>query len=79
MTKQKRDVARKQLDRERLEEEQALQLEELEMNNRRKPAELELTEMELTDDLSRATDDLRETASHVSKHSEQTTSQRVFD
>ena len=38
--------------KERLEEEQALQLEELEEENRRKRAELELTEMELTDDLT---------------------------
>ena len=79
--KQKQEVARKQMDREkeRLEEEQALQLEELEEENRRKLAEAKLTELELTDDLSRATDELRETLSQISKHSKQTTSQRVSD
>ena len=35
--------------------------------------------MELTDDLSQANDELRETLSHISKHSKQTTSQRVSD
>ena len=81
LAKQKQEVARKQLDREkeRLEEEQALQLEELEVANRRKVAEAKLTEIELTDDLSKATDELRETLFHLSKHSKQTTSQRVSD
>ena len=51
MAKQKQEVARKQLEREkeRLEEEQALQLEELEEENRRKLAEAKLDELELTD------------------------------
>ena len=62
-----------------MEEEQALQLEELEEENRRKLAEAKLTELELTDDLSQATDELRETLSQISKHSKQTTSQRVSD
>ena len=79
LVKQKQEVARKQMDREkeRLEEEQALQLEELEEENRRKLAEAKLTELELTDDLSQATDELRETLSQISKHSKQTTSQSV--
>ena len=77
--KQKQEVARKHLerDRERLEEEQALQLQELEEENRRKLAEAKLTELELTDDLSQATDELRDTLSQISKHSKQTTSLRV--
>ena len=81
MAKQKQEVARKQLEREkeRLEEEQALQLEELEEENRRKLAEAKLTELELTDELSQATDELRGSLSHISKHSKQTTSQRVSD
>ena len=81
LPKQKQEIARKQLDREkeRLEEEQALQLEELEEENRRKLAEAKLTELELTDDLSQATDELCETLSQISKHSKQTTSQRVSD
>ena len=33
----------------------------------------------MTDDLSQATDELRETLSQISKHSKQTTSQRVSD
>ena len=81
MAKQKQEVARKQLEREkeRLKEEQALQLEELEEENRRKLAEAKLTELELTDDLSQATDEFHETLSRISKHSKQTTSQRVSD
>ena len=35
--------------------------------------------MELTDDLSQATDEFHETLSRISKHSKQTTSQRVSD
>ena len=35
--------------------------------------------MELTDDLSRATDEFHETLSRISKHSKETTSQRVSD
>ena len=35
--------------------------------------------MELTDDFSQATDELRETLSSISKHSKRTTSQRVSD
>ena len=81
LAKQKQEVARKQLEREkeRLEEEQALQLEELEEENRRKLAEVKLTELELTDDLSQVTDEFHETLSRISKHSKQTTSQRVSD
>ena len=81
MAKQKQEVARKQLEREkeRLEEEPALQLEELEEENRRKLAEAKLTELELFDDLSQATDEFHETLSQISKHSKQTTSQRVSD
>ena len=81
LAKQKQEVALKQLEREkqRLEEEQALQLEELEEENRRKLAEAKLTELELTDDLSQATDEFRETLSRISTHSKQTTSQRVSD
>ena len=54
MAKQKQEVARKQLerDRERLEEEQTVQLQELEKENRRKLADAKLIELELTDDLS---------------------------
>ena len=65
--------------KERLEEEQALQMEELEEENRRILAEAKLTELELTDDLSQTTDELRETLSHLNKHLKQTTSQRVSD
>ena len=81
LVKQKQKVARKQLNREkeRLEEEQALLLEEPEDENRRKIAEAKLTEMELIDDLSQATDELRGTLSHISTHSKQTTSQRFSD
>ena len=81
LAKQKQEVARKQLEREkeRLEEEQALQLEELEEENRRKLAEAKLTELELTDDLSQVTDEFHEKLSRISKHSKQTTSQRVSD
>ena len=81
MTEQKQEIARKQLEREKewLEEEQALQLEELEEENRRKLAEAKLTELELTDDLSQVTDEFHETLSQISKHSKQTTSQRVSD
>ena len=81
LAKQKQEVARKHLEREkeRLEEEQALQLEELEEENRRKLAEAKLTELELTDDLSQVTDEFHETLSRISKHSKQTTSQRVSD
>ena len=81
LAKQKQEVAQKHLEREKepLEEEQALLLEELEKENRRKFAEVKLTELELTDDLSQATDGLRETLSHISKHSKQTTSQSVSD
>ena len=66
-------------EKERLEEEQALQLEDIEEENRRKLAEAKFTELELTDDLSQATDELRETLSQNSKHSKQTLSQRVSD
>ena len=81
LAKQKQEVARKQLEREkeRLEEEQALQLEELAEENRRKLAEAKLTDLELNDDLSQATDQFHETLSRISKHSKQTTSQRVSD
>ena len=81
LAKQKQEVARKQLERERerLEEEQALQLEQLEEENRQKLAEAKLTELELTDDLSQVTDEFQETLSRISKHSKQTTSQRVSD
>ena len=81
MAEQKQEVVRKQLEREkeRLEVEQALQLEELEEENRRKLAEAELPEFELTDDLSQATDEFHETLSRNRKHSKQTTSQRVSD
>ena len=81
LAKQKQEVARKQLEREseRLEDEQALQLQELEEENRRKLVEAKLTEMELTDDLSQATDELRDTLSQISNHSKQTTSLRVSD
>ena len=81
LAKQKQVVARKQLEREkeRLEEEQPFQLEELEDENRRKLAEAKLTELELTDDLSQVTDGFHETLSRISKHSKQTTSQRVSD
>ena len=74
LAEQKQEVARKQLEREkeRLEEEQALQLEELEENRRKH-------ELEMTDDLSQATDELHETLSWSSKHSKQTSSQRVSD
>ena len=79
LAKQKQEVARKQLDRERerLEEEQALQLQELEEENRRKLAEAKLTELELTDDFSQASDELHDTLSQISNHSKQTTSLRV--
>ena len=81
LAKQKQEVARKQLERERerLEEEQTLQLQELEEENRRNLAQAKLTELELTDDLSRATDELRDTLSQISEHSKQTTSLRVSD
>ena len=81
MTKPKQEVAPKQLERERerLEEEQSRQLQELEEENRRKLAEAKFTELQLTDNLSQATDELRETLSPISKHSKQTTSQRVSD
>ena len=81
LAKQKQEVARKQLEREkeRLDEEQALQLEELEKENRRRLAEAKLTELELTDDLSQVTDEFHENLSRISKHSKQTTSQRVSD
>ena len=79
LAKQKQEVARKQLERERerLEEEQALQLQELEEENRRKLAEAKLTELELTDDFSQASDELHDTLSQISNHSKQTTSLRV--
>ena len=79
LAKQKQEVARKQLERERerLEEEQALQLQELEEENRRKLAEVKLTELELTDDFSQASDELHDTLSQISNHSKQTTSLRV--
>ena len=79
LAKQKQEVARKQLERERerLEEEQALQLQELEEENRRKLAEAKLTELELTDDFSQASDELHDTFSQISNHSKQTTSLRV--
>ena len=72
MAKQKQEAARKQLERDkhRLEEEQAVQLEELE-KNRQKLVEAKLTELELADDLSQATDELCETLSQISKHSKQ--------
>ena len=54
-------------------------MEELEEITRRNLVEAKLTEMELIDDFSQATDELRETLSHISKHSKQTTSQRVSD
>ena len=62
-----------------MEEKQALQFQELEAKNRRKLADAKLIELELTDDLSQATDELRETLSHISQHSKQTTSQRVSE
>ena len=76
LAKQKQEVARKQLEREkeRLEEEQALQLQELAEENRRK-----LAKAKLTDDLSQATDELRDTLTQISNHSKQTTSLRVSD
>ena len=79
LAKQKQEVARKQLERERerSEEEQALQLQELEEENRRKLAEAKLTELELTDDFSQASDELHGTLSQISNHSKQTTSLRV--
>ena len=74
LAKQRPEVARKQLEREkeRLEEEQALQLEELEEANRRKLAEVKLTKLELTDNLSQATYEFHEQL-------KQTTSQRVSE
>ena len=60
-----------------MQEEQALQLQELEEENRRKLAEAKLTELELIDVLSQATDQFHETLSRISKHPKETTSQRV--
>ena len=72
LAKQRHEFARK-----RLEEEQALQLEEMAEENRRKLAEARITELELTENLSEAPDEFHETLSRISKHSRQTASQRV--
>ena len=74
LAKQRHEFARK-----RLEEEQALQLEEMAEENRRKLAEARITELELTENLSEAPDEFHETLSCISKHSRQTASQRVSD
>ena len=74
VAKQRHEFARK-----RLEEEQALQLEEMAEENRRKLAEARITELELTENLSEAPDEFHETLSRISKHSRQTASQRVSD
>ena len=73
MAKQKQEIARKQLERkkERLEKKQVHQLKELEEENRQKLAKTKLTELELTDDWSQATDEFREIMSQISKHSKQ--------
>ena len=79
LAKQKQEVAQKQLEheKERLQEEKALQLQDLEDENKRKLAEAKLTELELTGDLSQATEKIRETLSHISKHSKETTALKV--
>ena len=74
LTKQRHEFARK-----RLEEEQALQLEEMAEENRRTLAEAKRTKLELTENLSEAPDEFHETLSRISKHSRQTASQRVSD
>ena len=74
LAKQRHECARK-----RLEEEQALQLEEMSKENRRKLAEATITELELTELLSEAPDEFHEVMSRISKHSRQTPSQRVSD
>ena len=74
LAKQRHEFARK-----RLEEEQALQLEEMAEESRRKLAEARITELELTENLSQAPDECHETLSRLSKHSRQTASQRVSD
>ena len=74
LAKQRHEFARK-----RLEEEQALQLEEMAEENRRKLAEARITELELTENLSEVPDEFHETLSRISKHSRQTASQRVSD
>ena len=74
LAKQRHEFARK-----RLEEEQALQLEEMADENRRKLAEARTTELELTENLSEAPDEFHETLPRISKHSRQTASQRVSD
>ena len=62
-----------------MEEKQALQLQEVEKENRRKHAKTKLTELKLTDDMYQATDKLRETLSHITKNTKQITSQGVSD
>ena len=74
LPKQRHEFARK-----RLEEEQALQLEEMAEENRRKLAEAKITELELTENLSEAPDEFHETLSRISEHSRQTASPRVSD
>ena len=74
LAKQRHEFARK-----RLEEEQALQLEEMAEENRRKLAEAKSTELELTENLSEAPYEFHETLSRISKHSRLTASQRVSD
>ena len=59
-------------EKEQLEEEQALQFEELAEENSRKLAEAILTEVQVTDEF-------HETLSRISKHSKQTTSQRMSE
>ena len=74
LAKQRHEFARK-----RLEEKQALQLEEMAEENRRKLAEAKITELQLTENLSEASDEFHETPSRISKHSRQTESQIVTD
>ena len=63
-------------ERERLEQEQAIKLLELE-EKRQKLAEAKLNELELTEDVSEAASDLLQTLSQLSVGSQQTTSQRI--
>ena len=79
LAKQKQEVARKQLERKKSGWKKNKFSKELEDENQLKFAEVKLTELDLTDDLSPVTEELRETLSHISKHSKQTTSPRVSD
>ena len=79
MERWKDEQERMRKEHERLRKEQALQVEELEEENRKRLAEATLTELELRDDLTEENVEMQESLSRLSRTSRGETTDRVND